>query len=670
MATAQDIRSIFDSLEEAEMEQEPFTLVQGKRRRPRKSYLSNPSSDDESIQIKKCNRPDRAFVKECKPEGLKTVKTKDGTRMYTNNSKDYASLQNFLERKGIPHIIFKLKNDRPIKYVIRGVNDETLPEEFLAELKSEGFPAIRVAQLKSSGYNRKLPLFLIEFHPAVDKNRLNGITKIYLGWVSAWNPTKHLKPLSNSTIASDWAMAPSAARRNAGVKMWPQSPCQRFYKNGLANKQRNVSSTGKDKLNTETQVKKPQPKKTVGTGQTYAVVASIAHYNTTPQTVEPAPETAPPIPDPPKPQRPPVPKPQRPKSTKPQQSTKPQHPPLLPQERNSSPNRESGANIIMCFGLRNASQTFQRFMDAIFRDLPYVFVYIDDILVSSVDHTEHEVHLREVIRRLAEQGLTLNLHKCLFGVHEVDLLGYRISPSGISPRQTKAEEITSYPRPETVNGLRKFLGMVKFYRRSLPHAADTLKELNNYLQGSKKKDRTPIIWTEAATAAFDKSKQALADAVVLGHPKPDAELVLDTDVSDTEVGAVLQQHDQETWIPLGFFSKTLNEAQRKYSTYDRELLAIYLAVKHFHPLLDGRHFTIRTDHKPLIHAFRKKSNGTEPRRIRQLNYISQFTTKISHISGSDNVVADTLSRMEEITLSEDPDTLAQEQQADPELPTL
>ncbi|KAL1129635.1 hypothetical protein AAG570_012580 [Ranatra chinensis] len=94
----------------------------------------------------------------------------------------------------------------------------------------------------------------------------------------------------------------------------------------------------------------------------------------------------------------------------------------------------------------------------------------------------------------------------------------------------------------------------------------------------KKNDRTPIIWTEATTAACDKSKQALADAVVLGHPKPDAELVLDTDTSDTGVGSVLQRHDQGTWIPLGFFSKTLNEAQRKYSTYDHELLAMYLAV--------------------------------------------------------------------------------------------
>ncbi|KAL1109904.1 hypothetical protein AAG570_014138 [Ranatra chinensis] len=119
----------------------------------------------------------------------------------------------------------------------------------------------------------------------------------------------------------------------------------------------------------------------------------------------------------------------------------------------------------------STSQTFQRFMDTIFRDLPHVFVYIDDILVSSVDHTEHEAHLREVIRRLAEQGLSLNLQKCLYGVNEVDFLGYRISSSGISPRPTKVEEITSYPRPETVNGLRKFHGMVNFYRRSLPHAA-------------------------------------------------------------------------------------------------------------------------------------------------------------------------------------------------------
>ncbi|KAL1138342.1 hypothetical protein AAG570_008406 [Ranatra chinensis] len=104
--------------------------------------------------------------------------------------------------------------------------------------------------------------------------------------------------------------------------------------------------------------------------------------------------------------------------------------------------------------------------------------------------------------------------------------------------------------------------------------------------------------------------------------------------------------------------------------HDRELLALYLAVKHFQPLLEGRLFTIRTDHKPLIHGFKQKSNGTEPWRIRQLNYISQFTTKISHISSSDNVVADSLSRMEEITLSEDPDTLAQEQQADSELSNL
>ncbi|KAL1129521.1 hypothetical protein AAG570_012466 [Ranatra chinensis] len=186
--------------------------LQGPSRNEKTGALSDSSSDDESAQVRKCNTTESAapitsshkiatkackippftvfpkgirmieinsaFVEECKPEGLKTVKTKDGTRMYTKKSKDYVSIQNFLERKGIPHIIFILKDDRPIKYVIRGVDDETLPEELLAELKSEGFPVIRVAQLKSTGDKRRLPLFLVEFHPAVDKNKVNGITNI------------------------------------------------------------------------------------------------------------------------------------------------------------------------------------------------------------------------------------------------------------------------------------------------------------------------------------------------------------------------------------------------------------------------------------------------------------------------------------------------------------
>ena len=107
------------------------------------------------------------------------------------------------------------------------------------------------------------------------------------------------------------------------------------------------------------------------------------------------------------------------------------------------------------------------------------------------------------------------------------------------------------------------------------------------------------------------------------------------------MSAVLQQRVQDVWQPLAFFSRKLSSAQQKYSAYDRERLAIYEAVKHFPHMLETRHFTILTDHKPLTFAFRQKRDKCSPRQFNQLDFISQFTTDIPHISGQDNIVADT-----------------------------
>lgn len=117
------------------------------------------------------------------------------------------------------------------------------------------------------------------------------------------------------------------------------------------------------------------------------------------------------------------------------------------------------------------------------------------------------------------------------------------------------------------------------------------------------------------------------------------------DASDIVLGAVLQQAVQSGIQPLHFFSQKLSEAQSKYSTYDRELLAVYSAVKHFKHILEGQQFSIYTDHKPLIYAFQQKSDRTSPRQRRHLDFIGQYTTDIRHISGEDNVVADALSRI-------------------------
>ena len=127
-----------------------------------------------------------------------------------------------------------------------------------------------------------------------------------------------------------------------------------------------------------------------------------------------------------------------------------------------------------------------------------------------------------------------------------------------------------------------------------------------------------------------------------------------TDASDTAVGAVLQQHINSEWRPIAFFSKKLKPAETRYSTFDRELLAMYLAIKHFQHFIEGRQFHVITDHKPLTFAFSTQSSKLTPRQIRHLDYISQFTTDVRHIKGSDNAVADALSRIEANALHSDP----------------
>ena len=320
----------------------------------------------------------------------------------------------------------------------------------------------------------------------------------------------------------------------------------------------------------------------------------------------------------------------------------------------------------MTFGLRNAAQTFQRFIDEVLRDLEFRYVYIDDILVASTSPEEHIHHLEVLFERLKQYGVVINPAKCVFGQSEVKFLGYLVSGAGTCPQIDKVESIRAYPRPDTVKKLRQFLGMLNFYRRFLPKAAEIQAPLNNLLQGNVK-GKTPVDWTPETITAFEKSKECLAQATLLAHPEPNAPLAIFSDASDFAVGAALQQWVNGSWQPLDFFSKKLSPAETKYGAYDRELLAIYLAVKHFRHMVEARSFRIYTDHKPITFAFVKKNNQCSPRQFRHLDFISQFTTDIRHVAGEDNVVADALSRIEELAPTLDFEALAAAQVNDREL---
>ena len=142
--------------------------------------------------------------------------------------------------------------------------------------------------------------------------------------------------------------------------------------------------------------------------------------------------------------------------------------------------------------------------------------------------------------------------------------------------------------------------MLNFYRRFIRGAAHVLKPLTDVLCGTQ---QTKLNWTADMLTSFNTSRSLLSDITQLAHPDPTAELVLAVDASSTHVGAVLQQRAGVSGLqPLSFFSSKLDRAQLKYSAFDKELLAAYMAIWHFRWALEGCHFILENDHKPLSFA--------------------------------------------------------------------
>ena len=139
----------------------------------------------------------------------------------------------------------------------------------------------------------------------------------------------------------------------------------------------------------------------------------------------------------------------------------------------------------MPFGLRNTGQTFQRLMDDILCGLPFVFVYLDDVLIASRTHEEQVQHLQQVLTIFKQHGLVLNGEKCALGASAVDYLGHKVTAEGISPLPDRVAAIKKFPQPSTVQQLQTYLGMLNFYRRFIKGAACVLKPLTDTLRGSQ-----------------------------------------------------------------------------------------------------------------------------------------------------------------------------------------
>ena len=213
----------------------------------------------------------------------------------------------------------------------------------------------------------------------------------------------------------------------------------------------------------------------------------------------------------------------------------------------------------MPFGLTGAPSSFQRLMDKLFRDLPYVTTYIDDVLVHSSSEELHIQHLREVFRRLKAAGLTLRGRKCHMGMTKVPYLGHVFSATGMAPDQEKVRAIRQWPVPTDATEVRRFLGLASYYRRYIHQFSHIAAPLHSLTQ-----KHTEFVWTSECQTAFITLKEKLMQAPILVYPRFDSNaplFVLQTDASSVGVGAVLEQGGKV----VASASRALTKAERQYS---------------------------------------------------------------------------------------------------------
>ena len=296
------------------------------------------------------------------------------------------------------------------------------------------------------------------------------------------------------------------------------------------------------------------------------------------------------------------------------------------------------------FGVSSSPGIFQRIMDGLLSNLPGVAVYLDDILITGKTQQEHLNNLSGVLQKLSDAGLRLKKEKCSFLASSVVYLGHKITSEGLYPVADKVEAIRQSPEPTDVHTLKSFLGMVNHYHRFLCNLSTVLSPLYQLL-----KKNVVWRWGPNQRAAFQKAKDMLLSSKVLVHFDSNLPLILECDASQYGVGSILShQFPDGSERPIGFVSRTLTPAEKKYSQLEKEGLAIIFGVKRFHNYIFGQHFTIRSDHKPLKYLFsedRPVPVMASARIQRWALTLSAYEYNMEYRSGKSIPNADALSRL-------------------------
>lgn len=295
----------------------------------------------------------------------------------------------------------------------------------------------------------------------------------------------------------------------------------------------------------------------------------------------------------------------------------------------------------MPFGLANAPAVFSRLMARVLQGLAWdiCLVYLDDIIVFSSDFESHLTNLTSVFDRIRCANLKVKPSKSFFGRERIRFLGHIVSKHGIEPMPDKCQAVQEFKTPKKVKDVRAFLGLCGYYRKFIQNFAVIAGPLFDTLKKDLK-----FKWTTAAEDAFQTLKMSLVNPPVLAYPNYNEEYLVQADASSEAVGMILSQVQDGKERVIAYGGKRFSPAEKRYTTTEKEALAIVLAFRHFDPYLRGARTIVQTDHIALQWLFAQKK--TPPRITRWACYLSQFNFTIGHKAGKELSNADGLSRRE------------------------